>query len=94
MELEELRLEIDKVDEEIIRLLANRFELTKSVGMIKSETGVNSLSPERERAQFKQFQELSDELNLSYPMVEKVFQAIRDQVLENHEKIKEQYESK
>ena len=94
MDLEKLRIEIDKVDEDIVRLLKRRFEFTKLVGILKAETGVSSLSPKRESEQFKKFQKLSKELDLPYPMVEKIFQTIRDQVLENHQKIKEEHESK
>ena len=94
MDLEKLRIEIDKVDEDIVRLLKRRFEFTKLVGILKAETGVSSLSPKRESEQFKKFQTLSKELDLPYPMVEKIFQTIRDQVLENHQKIKEGHESK
>jgi len=73
MDLEKLRIEIDKVDEDIIRLLKRRFQFTKLVGILKAETGVSSLSPKREREQFEQFQKLSEELDLPYPMVKKYF---------------------
>jgi chorismate mutase len=94
MDLEKLRVEIDKVDEDVIRLLKQRFELTKLVGILKAETGISSLSPKRESEQFKKYQTLSEELDLPYPMVEKIFQTIRDQVLENHDKFKEEHKSK
>ena len=94
MDLQKLRIEIDKVDEDIIRLLTRRFELTKLVGILKAETGISSLSPKRESEQFKKYQTLSEELDLPYPMVEKIFQTIRDQVLENHDKFKEEHKSK
>ena len=94
MNLEELRSEIDIVDGAIIDLIARRFEVTKLVGELKAEADVDALSPNREREQFERFKRLSEDLDLPYCMVEKVFEAIRDQVLINHRKMKAEYQSK
>jgi len=94
MNLDNLRIEIDKVDSELIRLLSKRFEYTQLVGEFKAENGIRSLSKSRESEQFERFQRLSEELALPYELVEKIFKIIRDQVLSNHERIKKEYEPK
>ena len=50
MTLNELRIEIDAVDDEIAPLLARRMSLSTQAAAIKRETGAPVLQPERERA--------------------------------------------
>ena len=46
--LEELRNQIDKVDQELISVFAKRLALVKEVGKVKSEIGTPVYVPERE----------------------------------------------
>ena len=39
-ELEKMRLEIDKIDSEIVQLFAKRFEVVKQIGALKRKNGV------------------------------------------------------
>jgi len=50
MSLDELRAEIDAIDDEIAPLLARRMGISAQVAMIKRETGGAILQPEREKA--------------------------------------------
>lgn len=49
MELEELRRGIDAVDEQLIRLFAERMELSARVARYKQAQGLPTFDPERER---------------------------------------------
>ncbi|NPB07703.1 MAG: prephenate dehydratase [Aquificae bacterium] len=60
-ELEELRREIDHIDEEILRLLNERAKLAKKIGEIKKEKGLPVHVPERERAIFEKLLKLNQE---------------------------------
>lgn len=93
MNLDDLRLEIDRVDEGIVNMLAQRFRLTESVGQFKAENKMEALSSIRESEQFKRFEQLSKELDIPYEVVEKIFKVVRDQVILNHEYIRSEYES-
>ncbi len=48
MNLEELRTEIDNIDDEIVESLARRFEVVKHIGQIKKEQELTPYQPERE----------------------------------------------
>lgn len=88
MELSEIRKKIDEIDKKIIELLARRFELTSEIGFLKAGRGFEAVSPEREALQFKRFEKLAKELELSSSMVEGIFRQIIDQVVRDHETIK------
>lgn len=94
MNLDELRIDIDNIDESIIKLLSKRFELTNSVGEYKAIHKMDAFSQTREREQFERFEKLSKALDLSPKLVEEIFETIRTQVRSNHKMIRSEHESK
>ena len=50
MELNELRLEIDKIDDELVRLFGARMDIAAQIADYKKENGMPILVPSRERA--------------------------------------------
>ncbi len=55
--LDQIRKQIDHVDDELIRLLSDRAELAQKVGKIKGKDGAPFFTPERERAIFAKLRE-------------------------------------
>ena len=53
MNLEELRQKVDQVDEEMLRLFAQRMELSREIGAYKMEQGLNILDSSREKEVLK-----------------------------------------
>ncbi len=51
--LDELRKEIDRLDEEIVRLIGERAEAARKIGGIKEARGLSAYSPERERTVYE-----------------------------------------
>lgn len=49
MNIEDWRIEIDEIDEELIRLLNRRARLATKVGVLKMKAGIAICDPERER---------------------------------------------
>lgn len=49
MDIEDWRIEINEIDEEIIRLLNRRARLATKVGVLKMKAGIAICDPERER---------------------------------------------
>ena len=49
MDLNELRLEIDRIDDEIIRLFCARMEVAAKIGEYKKANGLPVFVPEREQ---------------------------------------------
>lgn len=59
MTLQELRGEIDKIDDEIITLLEKRLSLAKQIGELKTKLKVEVYNPQREEEILKRLQSLS-----------------------------------
>ncbi len=60
-EIERLREEIDRIDEEILKLLTERARIAKRIGEIKKERGLEVHVPERERAIFEKVLKMNRE---------------------------------
>ena len=54
MQYENLRNEIDKIDEEVISLLEKRFEIVKSIGSIKKQNRAQVFDEQREKERQRQ----------------------------------------
>ena len=61
MELNELRTQIDQIDEELVDLFKKRMNVSAAVAEYKRQTGMNVLDTSRERALLNKVSELSGE---------------------------------
>ena len=59
MNLEELRNQIDNLDEKIIKLLNQRIEVVQEIGKTKKDSGDEIYVPARERAVFEKITKLN-----------------------------------
>ncbi|NPA58204.1 MAG: prephenate dehydratase [Aquificae bacterium] len=66
-ELERLRQEIDRIDEEILKLLNRRARLAKQVGSIKKKNRLPIYVPSREQKIFERLEKLNRELGGDFP---------------------------
>jgi chorismate mutase/prephenate dehydratase len=75
LDLLKLREEIDKIDNEIIRLLNKRMEIVKKVGELKNTTNAPIYRPEREKEIIERLTEISKKENgiLSREDIEAIF---------------------
>ncbi|WP_297839727.1 chorismate mutase [Pseudomonas sp.] len=88
-ELRRLRAEIDSLDEEVIRILALRFIATGKVGIIKAAQRLEAVDPSREAEQAKRYSVLATRHGVSIELIQKVFRAVIDEVVVNHQAIQE-----
>lgn len=58
--MDSVRVEIDAVDEELVRLLNRRVELAQEIGRLKGRDGKPFFTPERERAIFERLAKLNE----------------------------------
>lgn len=86
-ELKKLRNAIDKIDEKIIELLSQRFDLTDKVGVLKKENNIELIDKSREEYQFNRIREISKKYNVPIEVSEKILRDIINQVVLNHNKI-------
>lgn len=84
------REHIDELDEKLIRLLAERFEITKAVGAFKAEQGLPAADPEREAEQIKRLHKIANEVGMDPEFSVKVFRLIVDEVIRHHEQTAEE----
>jgi chorismate mutase len=71
--LEALRAEIGGIDRELIRLMAQRVALARSVGVLKRELGMPALDPAREAAVVRHAGALAREAGVSDEDVRYIF---------------------
>ncbi len=90
--LREYRERIDQLDEQLIRLLAERFEITKAVGQFKAENGLPAADAEREKQQIAQLHKIAQTVGMDPSFGEKVFRLIVDEVIRHHERTAEELE--
>ncbi len=57
--LDKYRIEIDQIDNQILNLLDERFELTKQVGEYKKENNIEVLNSNREQIIINKIKELN-----------------------------------
>ena len=60
--LSQFRARIDELDDQLIRLLAERFEITKAVGAHKAATGLPAADPGREAEQVARLRAIAEGL--------------------------------
>lgn len=89
IELEKLRIEVDKCNKKIIEDISNRFDITRKIGKIKAEQGVGSFDKSREDIVLKNARLLAKDKNLNENMIEDIFKIIMKQVVIEHNKVKE-----
>lgn len=81
------RARIDELDDQLIRLLAERFDITKAVGKYKAETGLPPADPGREAEQVARLRAIAEEVGMDPAFSEKVFRLVVDEVIRHHVRI-------
>ncbi len=82
--LQGYRDRIDVLDEQLIQLLAERFEITKAVGAYKAAEGLPPADPDREAAQVARLRSIAESAGMDPGFSEKVFRLIVDEVIRHH----------
>lgn len=83
-ELLSLREMIDELDEKLLSVLADRFEVTAKVGELKANQGLDSVDEIREKEKLSRLQSLAREKELNPDFVLKLYQMIFAEVVNNH----------
>ena len=76
MELSEIRKKIDKLDEELVRIIAKRIALIPDVANYKKENNIPRYNPERENEVIEEKRKLAKELNINPDLIEDLFKRI------------------
>lgn len=88
MNLEELRIKIDKCNNDIIEAIKERFYFTREIGKLKKENNLSSYDKNREDKVINNVRMMAKNNNLNEDMVENIFKIIMEQVIKEHEELK------
>jgi chorismate mutase len=80
--LNELRNEINTIDEELVQILAKRLEIVREIGKIKKEINVDPLDEKRWQEVLKQVFETAKKHAISQDLVKKIYEVIHKTALE------------
>ena len=89
-ELLSVREKIDAIDERLLDLLAERFQLTHQVGLLKANQQLSALDATREAEKLARLADLSSDRDLKPELIQELFRRIMQQVVQNHERLKVQ----
>jgi chorismate mutase len=85
--LDELRKNIDEIDEKIIALLAQRFKYTEEIGIYKAKNHLNVQDTNRESQLFQRIIQLSDQNGLNPEYSSKIYRCIIDIAISRHQEL-------
>jgi chorismate mutase len=85
--LDELRNDIDEIDQKIIALLAQRFKYTEEVGIYKAKNQLNAQDTNREYQQFQKIIQLSEQNGLNPEYTSEIYRRIIDIVISRHQEL-------
>ena len=86
--LKDLRASIDNIDAALVHLLAERFKLTKQVGVYKAAHDLPPADAEREKQQLARLHNLAKEADLDPAFAEKFYAFIVKEVIRHHEALR------
>jgi chorismate mutase-like protein len=79
MTLEDLRRDIDRVDEVLVRLLNERARCVCEIGLLKKEQGIEIYQPDREKDVLRHVREIAAEGPLGPDAIARLFERIIDE---------------
>jgi chorismate mutase len=85
MNLDQLRMEIDKIDTDIVKLIGTRFVLTRKIGEFKKNNAQAPIDSIREDDVLNKWSALSLKYNVDRNLSKLIIRAIIDRVVREHE---------
>lgn len=82
-----MRAEIDAIDNQIIDLLGQRFELTEKVGVYKADHALPAADSDREQTQYLNYRQLAEKHGISATLVTNIFKSIIAEVISRHKRL-------
>ncbi|MBI2593682.1 chorismate mutase [Candidatus Daviesbacteria bacterium] len=77
-EITKLRAQIDKIDEELLDLIAGRVELVRQIGIEKKKDGIGVVDEDRERKILNELMLKAGEKGINPEIVKKVWKVLID----------------
>lgn len=77
-ELEKYRADIDRIDAELVDILARRFEIVRAVGRLKAQTGLSVVQAQRAQAVIDRAADMAAEKRLDPDLVRHIYRLMID----------------
>jgi len=87
IQLSAYRQSIDNIDAALVHMLAERFSITKAVGVLKARYDLPPADPAREEFQIDRLRKLAKYANLDPDFAERFLNFIIEEVIRRHERI-------
>ena len=82
------RSRIDEIDASLVKLLGERFTITRQVGAHKARVGLPAADPEREQAQIARLRDMAAAAGLDPALSEKLLRLVFAEVRREHESVR------
>ena len=82
-----LRAQINQLDQQLVEVLGERFEISRLIGEFKRKNGLPALDPGREAAIVENWVEMAQDNDIDPEFTQRFIQMILDQVVAEHEEI-------
>ena len=79
--LSDLRSTIDTIDTHLVKLLSERFDVVREIGLLKKKTAMTPLQPNRRQEVFDHVCALAKEHHLSEEFITKLYELIHEYAL-------------
>lgn len=86
-QVEELRADVDTIDAALVAMLAERFRVTRRIGLLKARAGFASADLQREAAQVEALRVKAEEYGLDPDMAESYLHLVADAAKRDHERL-------
>ena len=85
--LDELRSEIDEIDQHILQTLVKRVDIVKQIGELKNEQNMPIIDEERREKVLQSITDRAKVFHLSEDFVKKLFKEIHDHAVDLQKKV-------
>ena len=79
LQLEELRQQIDDIDQKLLQLIEKRCRLSGAVGKIKNVTGIEIIDSDRESIIFERLKGTAEEYGIEWDFIKRIWRLLLDQ---------------
>jgi len=84
--LEQMRKEIDRMDVEILHILAARFKIADEIGRLKIQSGQELVQPDRWKLALEERFKQAKSLSLDYEFVSELFTLVHNESIRRQSK--------
>ena len=84
------RSTIDRLDTTMVKILIERFSVTRQIGLTKAEHGIETYDRNREKKQLKALEKLVEDSDIDRKFIGKLMRLITTESKKKHEQIKKE----